>query len=174
MFRILPSGRSWMRISLLLALLTCAGCDKPQVVGVGAAAPGISGNDIHGEYLSLNQLKGKVVIVYFWANTCCGGNLKQLEPFYRQHKYDGLEILAINGQDSEKEVLSFAKNNALTFTVMTDEHSILMKQYKAFGFPTVFILDRNGTVREKILGAIQTDKLEKLATMYLDQKPAYK
>ena len=170
MFTRLPTGPFLLLILVLTALLSCAGCENPQGVRIGHTAPGISGNDIHGEYVSLSQLKGKVVVIYFWTNSCCAVSLKQLEPFYRLQKHNGLEILAINELNSEKEVQSYAKNNALTFTMLTDERSMLSEQYGAFGFPTIFILDREGTVREKILGNMQTAKLEKLTSAYFKQK----
>lgn len=57
--------------------------------------------------------------------------------------------------------------------MLTDEHTTMFKQYQAFGFPTVFIIDRNGVIREKILGNIQVDKLEKLIQHQFDiQKEA--
>jgi peroxiredoxin len=163
---------SFSQTVLLLAtlLLICTGCDSRSGGNIGDTPPGISGNDIRGEYVSLGQLKGKVVIVYFWDMSCCGDSLKQVEPFYRKYQDAGLNILAINEQSTEKDVASFAATNGLTFTMLTDEHSMLFKQYRAFGFPTIFILDRNGIVREKILGGIQTAKLEKLALLYLGNK----
>lgn len=160
-----------LRAILTLATLSlCAGCDSQLGVKIGNTAPGISGNDIHGEYVSLSQLKGKIIVIYFWENSCCGASLKQIEPFYRKYKYDGLNILAINEMGSKEDVASYAKSNGLTFTMMTDEHSMLLKQYQAFGFPTIFILDRNGIIREKILGDIQIAKLEKLVSFHLGRK----
>jgi peroxiredoxin len=158
---------------VLATLLLCTGCDEKKGVKIGDNPPAISDNDIHGEFVSLAQLKGKIVIVYFWTNSCCGDSLKELEPIYSRNKYKGLEILAINEMDSRKDVESYALNNRLTFTMLTDEHSMLFKQYKVLGFPTVFILDRSGIVREKILGDVQIAKLEKLVLRQFDiQKKA--
>jgi cytochrome c biogenesis protein CcmG/thiol:disulfide interchange protein DsbE len=166
----LPATCSLTAILVLATLLLCAGCESQQGVKIGDTPPEISGNDIRVEYVSLSQFKGKVVIIYFWSNSCCGGNLKQLQPLYNQHRYNGLEIIAINELDSKKDVTSYAKNNGLTFTMLTDEYSMLFKIYRVLGFPTIFIIDRNGIVREKIMGDIQTAKLEKLTSVYLDNK----
>ena len=167
------SGKEWSRLFLLsipvlAGLLFCAGCEKAHPVNIGDTPPAISGNDINGEYVSLGKLKGKVVVIYFWTNSCCGASLKELEPFYSLQKYNGLEILAINELDSEKDVQSYARNNSLSFTQLTDERSMIQKQYRAFGFPTIFIVDRNGIVREKIIGAIQTADLEKVIARHLE------
>ena len=169
-----PKSVSLVFLAVLVILATlcfCAGCDHQQGVKIGDKAPGISGNDIQGEYVSLSRLKGKVVVIYFWTSSCCGDNLNQLEGLYSKFKYKGMEILAINEIDSREDVASYAKNNALTFTMLTDEHQMLFKQYQAFGFPTIFIVDRSGIIREKILGQIQTAKLGKLVSGYLDDKP---
>jgi peroxiredoxin len=85
-----------------------------------------------------------------------------LEPFYRQNRGKGLEVLAVNVGDTKEIVESYTKANELTFTLLTDEHSKISKQYGIFGFPTIFILDKNGIIREKIHGDIPTDKLQKL------------
>jgi cytochrome c biogenesis protein CcmG, thiol:disulfide interchange protein DsbE len=174
MVRKLPSGRTLTSISLLAMVLLCSGCESQLGVKIGDTPPGISGTDIHGDYVSLSQLKGKVVVIYFWEDSCCGGSLKRLEPFYRQSKDKGLQILAINELGSKREVASYASNNALTFTMLTDEYSMLFKIYRVIGFPTIFILDRNGIVREKIMGDIQSAKLEQLTSIYLDNKTPQK
>ena len=160
--------------ALLVILVFSAGCDETQGIRTGDNAPGISGNDIHGEYVSLDKFGGKVVVICFWTNSCCGGSLKQLVPLFNRYRNEGLEIIAINELDSVKDVASFARSNALAFTMLTDEHSLLFKQYRAFGFPTIFILDRNGIVREKVLGDIQPAKLESLVAAYLGNKTPQK
>jgi hypothetical protein len=71
-------------------------------------------------------------------------------------------VLAVNVGDTKEFIESYAKNNALTFTLMEDKNSNTFKLYQAFGFPTSFILDKNGIVREKILGDIPTEKLQAL------------
>lgn len=166
---------SFLRAIFVLATwLLSAGCESQLGVKIGDTPPEISADDIRGEYVRLTRLKGKVVIIYFWSNSCCGGSLRQLEPLYNQHKDSGLEILAINELDSKKDVTLYAKNNGLTFTLLTDEYSMLFKTYRVLGFPTIFVLDRNGIVREKIMGDIQTAKLEKLASLYLGNKAPQK
>ncbi|HBG07525.1 MAG: hypothetical protein A2075_03830 [Geobacteraceae bacterium GWC2_58_44] len=146
----------------LPALLLCSGCDEKRGVKIGENPPAVSGKDLQGRSVDLAHLKGKVVVIYFWTNSCCGDTLKELEPVYLRNKNKGLEILAINVMDSRKDVASIASNNRLTFTMLPDEHATLFEQYKVRGFPTIFILDKHGVVREKILGAIHSSKLEKL------------
>jgi peroxiredoxin len=156
-----------MAVLLLACLAFSSGCEEQKRVKSGEKPPGISGTDIHGEYISLNQFKGSVVILYFWRNSCCGDRLKQLEPYYSRNKDKGLAVLAINVGDTGEFVESYAKNSGLTFTLQTDEHAMTAREYGVFGFPTIFILDRVGTIRKKILGDIDTAQLEKLVAGYL-------
>lgn len=153
----------WVVLFVPAILYFCLGCSEKQPLKIGDNAPKISGNDIHGEPVGLDRFKGKVVILYFWTNSCCGDRLKLLEPFYRQYKDKGLALLALNEGDSKEIVESYAKANGLTFLMQTDEHGTTSKQYGIFGFPTIFILDKNGIIRKKILGDIQTGQLQKLA-----------
>jgi len=68
--------------------------------------------------------------------------LKQLEPWFSLSKYKGLSILAVNVGSDENSVKLFAANNGLAFTMLTDEHGMISRQYGVVGFPTIFILDR--------------------------------
>lgn len=154
-------------IALLASLAVAHGCDQPQGVKVGAPPPSVSGSDIYGEYVTLDRFKGSVVVLYFWTNSCCADDLKELQPFYGRNGRRGLAVLAINERDTREIVESYAKRNGLTFTFQTDEHALTAQEYGVFGFPTIFILDRNGIVRDKILGHIPVARLEKLVSRYL-------
>ena len=150
-----------------VAITVLVGCKETPVAGSGTVAPSISCNDISGEYVSLSQLKNKVVILYFWSSKCCGDKLKQLEPLYLQQKNNGLSILAVEVGGSKETVTSFIKDNNLTFTNLTDEYESLSRSYKVIGFPTIFIIDKGGVIRKKISGDISTDQLGKLAAPLL-------
>jgi peroxiredoxin len=158
-------------VLVLTILFLASGCDTKQGVKIGDTAPGFSGTDINGEFVSLSQAKGKVVVLYFWTNSCCGGRLKLLEPYYVKNKDKGLTILAINVGDTKETVESYVRSNALTFSFQADEHRMISNQYGVFGFPTIFVLDRRGVIREKILGSIPSEKLEKLVSGCLNIKP---
>jgi peroxiredoxin len=156
-----------MAILLLTTLVFFSGCEKNPGVTTGEIPPDVSGADIHGEYVSLKQLKGKVVVLYFWTNSCCGEKLKLLEPYYVRNKDKGVAILAINVGDTKEAIESYAKNNNITFTLQCDEHSMTSREYGVFGFPTIFVIDREGILRHKIMGYIEPDQLEKQVARYV-------
>jgi peroxiredoxin len=157
-------------IHVVLAVVSIAsffGCNENYGVKINDKAPIISGFDIYGTYISLSQFKGNVVILYFWTDSCCGEKLKQLEPYYKQYQYRGLTILAVNEKNTREAVESYAKANSLTFSLYTDEMGMMAKEYGVFGFPTFFIIDRNGVIKKKISGDINVEQLEGIVVQFL-------
>jgi len=89
-------------VLILCAIASCCGCEaRPQQVGIGETAPVFSTTAITGEPVSLNQFRGKIVVIYFWQNSCCGDSLKLLEPLYNRHKE--LAIVAVDVGDTKDE-----------------------------------------------------------------------
>lgn len=161
---------NFTRILLILfAVSFFCGCEaKKRDVRSGETAPVFSVTDITGEPVSLSQFRGRIVVMYFWQNSCCGDSLKLVEPFYKANRQKNLAIIAINVGDSEESVASYAKSNELTFTMLADEHSGIFNQYQGLGFPTIFIIDKYGVIRKKILGNIRVDQLETLIQRQFD------
>ena len=157
----------WVPCLFSLFFTTLAGCKDGPAPNSGAIAPIISCNDIMGEYVSLSQLQNKVVVLYFWSSKCCGDKLKQLEPFYLRHKYNGLSIIAIEVGGPKETVTSFVRNSGMTFTNLTDEYESMSRSYRVAGFPTIFVIDKKGVIRKKISGDIKMDQLETLVTPFL-------
>jgi AhpC/TSA family len=87
---------------VLVGLALSSGCEEKRGLKIGEAPPELSTNDIHEKHVSLSQFQGKVVIVCFWTDTCCGDTLKHLEPLYHQYQPKGLEVLAIHDYILEK------------------------------------------------------------------------
>ena len=139
-----------------------AGCQERQGLQIGDLPPEISGVDIHGSPVSLSLLKGRTVLICFWTDSCCGESLKRLETLYSRYRSNGLEILAINELNSKREVAAFASSNSLTFTLLADADSVLFKRYQVRGFPTLFLLDGHGMVRQKVLGELPIAKIDQL------------
>jgi peroxiredoxin len=159
----------FLGLACLFCLFSAAllGCKDAPAPKSGAIAPAISCNDITGEYVNLSQLKNRVVVLYFWSSKCCGDKLKQLEPFYLQQKFNGLSIIAIEVGGSKETVSSFVMSSGLTFTNLTDEYESLSRSYRVVGFPTIFVIDKNGVISKKISGDMKIDQLSRLVTPLL-------
>lgn len=133
----------------------------------GRVAPGISGNDVSGEYFSMAQQKGKIVVLYFWSRKCCGYSLRLLEPLSQKYGYRGLSVVGIEAGSATSDVLSFVKQSGISFVNLTDDHSMLIRTYQVAGFPTIFLIGQDGTVQRKISGEIRPEQLEKLIAQLL-------
>jgi len=159
-------------VSLWMAgiLILFSACEENRAVKIGEPAPEILGQDIYGRSVSLSRLKGKIVVIYFWTNSCCGNSVKELEAFYRKNKDHGLAVLAINEMDAATQVQSYAKRNGVTFTMVSDEKYAIFRRYGGVGLPAIFIIGRDGIVREKVLGDIDIARLEELIRHQFDSR----
>lgn len=158
-----PSAR-WiarLRLVLLAAFALCAAVSHAGDL-VGRSAPKLDTELADGRMLSARQLEGKVVLQYFWAAWCpiCRGELPQLQKLYETYQPRGLEIIAQSLDDDPSAVLEFWRKGDYTFPVAmrSDETRVGFGPIK--GTPTLFLVDRRGTVRLKHLGALPDGALE--------------
>ncbi|MEQ1590879.1 MAG: TlpA disulfide reductase family protein [Thiobacillaceae bacterium] len=150
---------------LVIAALAVAGAisyaliDKPT-------APAASFTTLEGKPIALQSLRGKIVLVNFWA-TSCPGCIKEMPAMietYNQYKNKGFEIIAVAmSYDPPNYVLNFAQTRQLPFPVALDingEHA------RAFGnvqlTPTSFVIGKDGAVLEQKLGELDFVKLKAL------------
>ncbi len=117
-------------------------------------APDFTLKDIHGRALSLSSLKGKVVLINFWATWCppCKAEMPSLNKIYNEMKAQGLEVVAVSTDNSLSTIKDFLARNRLDFPVLFDESKAVTKQYHVFSMPTTFLIDRNGMIVEKFYG----------------------
>ncbi len=133
-------------------------------------APDFSLKDLSGRPVTLSSLKGKVVLLNFWATWCppCISEMPVFNRLYKQMRARGLEIVAISADRSEDYVRDFTSKHSLDFKVIYDESRDVVKRYKVFSMPTTFLIDKNGIIVEKFFGEYDwTDqeikkKIEKL------------
>jgi peroxiredoxin len=101
--------------------------------------------DLHGRPWSLKELKGKVVLLNFWATWCppCRKEMPDLEALGKQFKDQGLLILSVTDDDPEK-VKSYIEKQNITYPVLLDAGSKLSAQFQIYGIPRSFLYDRDG------------------------------
>jgi peroxiredoxin len=121
----------------------------------GLPAPNFTLPGLDGKMVSLNDYRGKVVLLNIWATWCppCVDEMPSMEKLYQELKGDGFEILAVSIDESgAKTVLPFMKRHKLSFPALTNPKGDIKNLYQITGVPESFILDQNGIIVEKIIG----------------------
>ena len=143
----------------IVGALVYALMDKPS-------APAATFTTLEGKSIALNELRGKVVLVNFWA-TSCPGCIKEMPGMvetYNQYREKGFEIIAVAmSYDPPNYVVSFVQTRQLPFPVALDVDGALAR---AFGnvqlTPTSFIIGKDGRILEQKLGELDFVKLKAL------------
>jgi peroxiredoxin len=101
--------------------------------------------DLDGHDWTLESLRGKVVLVNFWATWCppCRKEIPDLEALYKRFKGQGLVVLGISNEPAGK-VLPFAHQEKITYPVLLDPGNKVNKLYSVVGIPMSFVYDRSG------------------------------
>lgn len=141
----------------LLAVLNA--CSPP-------AAPDVRYTTLDGRSASLAALKGKVVLVNFWATTCttCVAEMPRLVDTYRKFAPRGFETVAIAmSYDPPEYVRNYAARNGLPFTVALDGSGEAARGFEEVRLtPTTFVIDRKGRIVQKYLGEPDFQQLHAL------------
>jgi peroxiredoxin len=118
---------------------------------------------VHGDQFAMSSLKGKVVLVNFWATSCsvCVSEMPKMVQTFEKYREQGLETVAVAmSYDPPDRVFAYAQQNKLPFRVTLD---IFGKAMQAFGgvrgTPTTFLVDRRGKIVQRIEGEPDFAKL---------------
>lgn len=118
-----------------------------------------------GEQVSLNSLRGKVVLVNFWATSCpgCIHEMPDLVKTYRKYQARGLDLVAVAmSYDPPDYVRRFSQDNALPFKVALDKDGTAAQAFDARVTPTTFVIDKEGRMIQRIVGEPDFAKLHAL------------
>ncbi len=121
----------------------------------------------HGTPYTLNQLRGKVVLVNFWASWCppCIEEMPSMNSIYQRYREQGLEMLGINFQEEPTQITQFLKKVKVDFPVLFDHDGKVAHQWNVFSMPTSFLVDREGRVRYSVSRSIHWDLPETIAIL---------
>ena len=139
---------------LLLTLLVACGQELPAIKN-GAPAPAFTLERLDGISVRFpEQYQGQVVALRFWADWCpyCHSEMQALEPVYRQHRDQGLVILAVNVLQPPETVQKFVKEISISYETLLDRQGEVMRLYQVMGLPVTYLIDRQGIVRARIIG----------------------
>lgn len=137
-----------------------------RVVGleVGHRAPDFRTTTVGGEPVALSDLRGKVVLLNFWA-TWCGPCRLEMPEFQRQfeaHVDERFTILAVNNGEPPETIRRFGDELGLTFPLALDESAAIQAQYGVFSYPTSLLLNRDGVIVARHFGVLTAEQIDVL------------
>ncbi len=148
-----------LMISVGLFILFLIAKETPRtakIIREGDLAPEFRLPSPDGKLSDLSEYRGRVVMLHFWATWCppCVDEIPTLERLYRTFSGKDFELLAVSAdEDGAEAVTPFMRRNGLTLPVLLDPNRSIAKLYGTFKYPETYILDRNGIVRYKAIGA---------------------
>lgn len=116
---------------------------------MGQPAPDFTLQTIDGQTISLSSLRGRPVIVNFWASWCvpCQQEFPLLVSAYQKYSGDGLQILGVIYNDGPQTATAFARSYGATWPLLQDPDQTAWKAFKNSLVPVSYYIDRDGTVR---------------------------
>ena len=127
-----------------------------NVVKLGEPAPNFQLRDLNGRLVTLSDLRGKVVLLNFWATWCgpCRVEMPAMEQLYQMFQRKDFEILAVS-TDAQGVAITrpFQQEHHLTFPILHDADYRVGLTYGARSLPMTFLVDRQGVVRHQVFGA---------------------
>ncbi|HSG82843.1 MAG TPA: TlpA disulfide reductase family protein [Gemmatimonadota bacterium] len=131
-------------------------------VEVGEHAPEFSAPDLDGELVSLADLEGEVVLLNIWATWCgpCRVEMPSIQATQERFKEQGFTVLAVSidmGPRYRDKVVEFMAEHELNFPVLLDPAGGIMRRFRAVGVPETFVLDRQGRIVKRVIGATNWD-----------------
>jgi cytochrome c biogenesis protein CcmG/thiol:disulfide interchange protein DsbE len=152
-------GLAWIGISRAARGSTTSGLvPAPQA---GFLSPDFTLQTLDGQIVKLSDLRGKAVLINFWASWCppCKAEMPAIQHVYDDYHDRGLVVLEVNAtnQDTLANAQAFLTENNLTFPVPLDTYGEVTRLYKINSFPTTFFIAPIGVIREVVVGGPMTE-----------------
>ena len=155
-------------VSLLIVLSGLLGmAARPPLLG--SPAPEIVLKDLQGGEVKLSDLRGKIVLVNFWATWCkpCKEEMPAMQASYDKLRDKGFVVLAVNELEDTARVAEHIRTHGHTFEVVMDHNNQVANMYGVVGLPASFLIDPQGIVRERIAGSLLTEsRIEEMVKKY--------
>jgi peroxiredoxin len=147
-----------LKVILGAIFLFIIGCQKD--VKADLTAPDFSLSDVSGHATSLGQYRGSVVLLDFWATWCppCRMSIPEMIKLQERFREQGLVILGISMDDprmvTDDQLRAFGKQLGINYILLRAEKQVLQDYFgnESISIPTMFIIDRNGKIRDKLVG----------------------
>jgi len=156
------AARGLPGLLLLVLLGACGGAEGlPRVVEVGHPAPDYAAATLSADSASLEELRGRVVLLNVWATWCppCREEIPALQEIHQRYSARGLEVVGvtIDAPGEEAAIRDFVRDFGMTYPVWHDPADRVSSTFRLMGVPSTFLISRDGTLLWKHLGPIGAD-----------------
>jgi len=159
--------KQWIIVAAIVAFLGAGAFLgiklAPEIfpVGVDSPAPSFTATDLGtGRQVTLADYKGQVVLLNIWATWCepCKVEMPSMEQLEKELGPSGLKIVAVSvDEGSADAVRQFARDYGLTFGILHDPSGRIQRIYQTTGIPESFVINREGRIVKKVIGASNWD-----------------
>ncbi|TDY02822.1 TlpA family protein disulfide reductase [Thiohalophilus thiocyanatoxydans] len=148
----------------LVLLVTSAplAAERPPLINDPAPAPSFTLEDMDGKTYKLEDYKGQVVVVNFWASWCppCREEMPSMERAWKQLQEEDIAMLAINVGEDADTIFTFTADYPVSFPLPMDQDSTVINEWPIQGLPTTFVLDKQGRIVYRVVGGREWDDPE--------------
>jgi len=137
------------------------GAESPSVPYVDAPAPVFELNNLAGEQIRLEDYRGKIVLLNFWATWCgpCRLEMPALQS-RAEHLEDDLVVLAVNNAEDSSVIQAFVDELGLSIGILLDPDAEVQHLYQVRAYPTTFLIDTEGIIRAQKIGLLTESALD--------------
>jgi len=116
-------------------------------------------NNLQNQMSTLNDLKGSVVLVNFWATWCgpCVEEIPSLSRLVDSMEGKPFKVVAVNIGESVEDIKTFVKSIPVNFDIYQDTDGVAVRDWKVYAYPSNFLLDKNGQIQYAYRGALKWD-----------------
>lgn len=134
-----------------------------ELVREGKLAPEISLETLDGKQVNLSDLKGKGVLINFWATSCtyCLDEMPAIEKQYQKYKDQGIEVLGVNIRENYATVSGYVRRLGVNFPILMDRSGEITKQYQVGPLPHSLFISSDGKVNSIYIGEMKEPVIEK-------------
>ncbi|WZL72573.1 TlpA disulfide reductase family protein [Clostridiaceae bacterium 35-E11] len=141
-------------------------------IEIGEPAPDFTLENMQGEQVTLSELKGKNVLINFWATWCpyCIEEMPDLQKLYNENKDNDFVVLAIDVGEPRSDVEEYLSENPYEFPVLLDKDGKVSMQYLVRGIPTSYMIDKEGMIRGIKMSMLTYPEMKQMLDSIKDEK----